>query len=295
MGKILILIKKKANRDLFREYLEKRYTVIEAGDSAESSEDTLYNQEYDMIITDSSSIVENWENIKAVKKSAEPVFIPVLMITLRKDVSYVTNNLWELVDELILAPIEPAELYARLEILLRIPHLQEKAITDPLTGVLSRGYILERAEEELSRLKRRNLSETDKTSFGVIMLDIDHFKNVNDTYGHLVGDMVLKELAQRMQSSLREYDVIGRYGGEEFLVLIPDEGIEGTKRAAERVHDLITKTPFNVDSLELNIKVSMGVSYCHNPDENIKNALERVDQALYEGKENGRNRIVVKA
>jgi diguanylate cyclase (GGDEF)-like protein len=167
------------------------------------------------------------------------------------------------------------------------------AVTDPLTGIINRGAVLNRAEEELSRMERRE-TRNPGNSLGVIMIDLDHFKKVNDTYGHLVGDEVLREMSSRVRSCLREYDIFGRYGGEEFLVLIPDGDYKGTKAAAERIRYELIKAPFACGGHKLPITASFGVTCCNDPSEGINAALQRADEALYLAKDLGRDRVVVK-
>jgi diguanylate cyclase (GGDEF)-like protein len=172
----------------------------------------------------------------------------------------------------------------------RLGHL---ARSDPLTGTLNRGSVIERAEEELSRMKRRRSSDMTET-LGVIILDLDHFKKINDTYGHLVGDEVLRELPRRVKNCLRQYDIFGRFGGEEFLALVPSSPYEGTLIVAERIRRCLNDHPFVIDELELQISASLGVSCCEDPEEGINSALRRADEALYHAKETGRNRVAGK-
>lgn len=169
--------------------------------------------------------------------------------------------------------------------------LQQMAVTDPLTGAFNRGAVLHRAEEELSRMMRREKVKT-ASSLGVIMVDLDHFKLVNDTYGHLAGDEVLREMTRRVSTCLREYDTFGRYGGEEFLILIPDCVCEGAVVAAERIRHCLEHTPFMVEGAELKVTASLGVTCCQDPSEGFNCAMQRADTALYKAKAAGRNRAV---
>ncbi len=174
-----------------------------------------------------------------------------------------------------------------------LQRLQKLAVTDPLTGAFNRGAVLTRAEEELSRMERRK-ALAPGISLGVIMIDLDRFKKVNDTYGHQTGDEVLREMTRRVESCLREYDVFGRYGGEEFLVVVPDGDFESAMVVAERIRFELTKAPFLCGEHKLPITASFGVTCCANPDEGINAALQRADEALYEAKDQGRNRVVGK-
>lgn len=169
--------------------------------------------------------------------------------------------------------------------------LQQLAVTDPLTGTFNRGAVLSRAEEELTRMKRRK-DLSSRISLGVIMIDLDHFKKVNDTYGHQIGDEVLQEMTKRVNVCLREYDVLGRYGGEEFLVIIPEGDFKNSMVVAERIRFELTEAPFDCGGHKLPITASFGVTCCNDTAEGINSALRRADGALYEAKNKGRNRVV---
>ncbi|MBM7455629.1 diguanylate cyclase (GGDEF)-like protein [Oceanisphaera litoralis] len=169
--------------------------------------------------------------------------------------------------------------------------LEQQAITDTLTGLINRGAVLHRAEEELSRMQR-HVPQEPVNSLGVIMVDLDFFKAVNDTYGHQVGDEVLREMSRRVTARLREYDVFGRYGGEEFLVLTPGCTREEAMMLAERIRRCLADAPIIIGKHRLEITVSLGVTCCLNPEEGFESALSRADHALYEAKHLGRNRAV---
>ena len=125
------------------------------------------------------------------------------------------------------------------------------------------------------------------------MVDLDHFKKVNDTYGHLAGDEVLREMSRRVQSCLRKYDVFGRYGGEEFLVILPDTDDKISRTVAERIRCELFKSPFVAGEHEMSITASFGVACCQDPAEGVNSALQRTDDALYQAKAEGRNRVIV--
>ncbi|WP_417614836.1 GGDEF domain-containing protein [Oceanisphaera sp.] len=173
-----------------------------------------------------------------------------------------------------------------------LTRLEQQATTDTLTGLINRGAVLHRAEEELSRMQRHDLQQKPTHGLGVIMLDIDFFKAVNDTYGHQVGDEVLREMSRRITGCLREYDIFGRYGGEEFLVLIPSCTREEAMLSAERIRGCLAGGPVIIGEYRLEITVSLGVTCCLNPEEGFEAVLSRADHALYEAKHLGRNRMI---
>ncbi|MBA3007929.1 MAG: GGDEF domain-containing protein [Proteobacteria bacterium] len=174
----------------------------------------------------------------------------------------------------------------------RIYVLEQENITDPLTGLFNRRYLDRRIVEEFQRAMRF------EQPFSVFLLDIDHFKNVNDTYGHQIGDMVLKKLGHLIMESVREVDVVIRYGGEEILVILPNTRIDNAFELAERLRKQIEETIIEAaDSRKgqpaIHITVSIGVSEYQFSDgwDNAEKVLQRADKALYRAKDQGRNRV----
>ncbi len=164
--------------------------------------------------------------------------------------------------------------------------LQDLAWRDPLTRTMTRGHFLERAEEELQRAQRYG------HKLAIIMLDLDHFKDINDRYGHSAGDCVLKVICQRWLETLRNNDLLGRIGGEEFAVLLPESDLETALLTAERVRSVTQSQPIKSDGLDINCTVSCGVAMVNNnQDHSIKEALKHADDALYRAKQLGRNRV----
>lgn len=162
--------------------------------------------------------------------------------------------------------------------------LRKVACTDSLTGLANHETILEELEATLKLLPPQKLV--------VAMVDIDFFKKVNDTHGHLVGDKVLIEVACRMRAALRDLDSIGRYGGEEFLVLINGSTLAVARRVAERIRQHVAEQPINLQGLEIPITLSLGLSEARS-DETAEVLVSRADQALYVAKSAGRNRVEV--
>jgi len=166
--------------------------------------------------------------------------------------------------------------------------VQRLAITDGLTGTYNRRHFFELAEHELNRASR----------FGhpvsAIMLDVDHFKQVNDTYGHAAGDQVLRVLAERCGESIRGIDILGRYGGEEFAIILPATDLLGAQNTAERLRRCISDVPVLTDRGDLAITISLGVaSNAQDDDGDVASLLNRADAAMYAAKQAGRNRGAV--
>lgn len=163
--------------------------------------------------------------------------------------------------------------------------IQELAITDGLTGVFVRRHFLERLHEEMTRSLRYSLN------LSFLMLDIDHFKQQNDTHGHLVGDVVLKETAQILKANLREVDLLSRYGGEEFSIVLPDTDEEGALQVAERIRLAVEEYDFKAYEELLKITISIGVAVFPEDAANVQGLIDRADSALYQAKQKGRNRV----
>ncbi len=162
---------------------------------------------------------------------------------------------------------------------------QDLAVTDGLTKLLLRRVLLEKLDQELHRAKDKD------SPLSLVLLDIDHFKSVNDTYGHPAGDAVLREVAARVKRSVRDVDVCGRYGGEEFMVLLPQTPLEGALLVAERIREAVKAKPFELRGEERRITVSLGVAVYPLHSDNGRALIEASDEALYKSKENGRDRV----
>ena len=200
-------------------------------------------------------------------------------------------------DDYLVKPFDALELRARLMVGKRILELQEELVAardsmryaathDALTGLMNRGEILDSLKRELERARR------DKKPVSVIMADIDHFKKVNDAFGHLFGDEALREVASRLRSKLRVYDSVGRYGGEEFLLILPNCDLMTGLIRADELRTYVGSKPVIHSGTTTTLTVSMGVavSLTHSFTD-IETLLQLADQGLYAAKQNGRNRV----
>lgn len=165
--------------------------------------------------------------------------------------------------------------------------LAEEILKDPLTGIANRRAYEIRIAEEWERFQRYG------HVFSIAIFDIDHFKGINDSYGHKAGDMILKELARLMKTSLRKSDFIARYGGEEFVVIFTGTNIQGAREAAEKLRQVIEKTRFVLRKQEVPVTISAGVSQVKPDDKSLIDTFERADKALYVSKNSGRNKVTV--
>lgn len=230
-------------------------------------------------------------------KDGRPHYTYILLLTARGAKEDLVQGMEAGADDYLVKPFDPQELKVRIRAGQRIVELEtqlqaaqeelrRQSMTDPLTGILNRRAVLERLEAEISRAGREN------TSLGLGILDLDHFKQVNDTFGHLAGDEVLKETVERVRGSLRTYDVFGRVGGEEFLVVLPGTPLSGAKGVAERLRRAISQLPMSTHKGLVRVTASLGVTVWTGR-EGIDSFIERADRALYMAKAKGRNRVEV--
>jgi diguanylate cyclase (GGDEF)-like protein len=237
------------------------------------------------------------EVCREVRKRRKQPYVHIVLLTSRNTKQDIVDGLESGADDYLIKPFHPAELNARLKAGLRILELEDclvkareemryKATHDQLTSLFNRGVILELMAAELVRTLRQDRCTT------VIMADVDHFKNVNDTYGHPVGDEVLQEVARRLLRSCRSYDFVGRYGGEEFLVVLNDCEMVHALSRAEELRRAICDSAFRTSVGPLSITVSLGV-YASRDSSLTPSAdvLREVDAALYLSKRAGRNAV----
>ncbi len=176
----------------------------------------------------------------------------------------------------------------RAHLLEKARAFEQRAITDSLTGLHNRQQILDLAELEFQRARRL------RHPLATLMVDIDNFKQVNDTYGHAAGDQVLRAVAARTRSDLRDIDLLGRCGGDEFVVLLVETELAGACKAAERVRQAVAETPVGVDHGPLNVTVSVGVALFTEDCPNLAALVNDADVALYAAKKSGKNQVAVK-
>ena len=163
--------------------------------------------------------------------------------------------------------------------------IEELAITDSLTDVRTRRYFLERFEEELKRSKARH------AELAFLMIDVDHFKQFNDRYGHLVGDQILRSIGSLVRENVREIDIVGRYGGEEFCVVLPDTDLDGAQFAAERIRAAVESKLITAYDVSLRATVSVGISSFPHDGALSAELIDKADWAMYRAKKKGRNAV----
>lgn len=223
------------------------------------------------------------EELKKIKTLKDHVIFPLLA----KD-----KKIGYLVLEGLLSSGDEEKMYIlghQFSLSLRRVQLYEEieriAITDSLTDAHTRRYVLERFEEEIKRSRGNKL----KLSF--LMIDVDHFKSYNDQYGHLAGDQILRGISHIIRESIREIDIIGRYGGEEFCVVLPDTDRQGAEFAAERIRLAVQNNPIKAYDATVRVTVSVGVATFPENGTEVHELIDKADWALYRAKKLGRNRV----
>jgi diguanylate cyclase (GGDEF)-like protein len=223
--------------------------------------------------------------------------VPVIILTGRNDQERKIKGLEQGASDYITKPFDHEELVARVRVHLKIKKLQDElkrsnelllelSNTDHLTGLFNRRYMMEALEREVQRSVRKG------GTLSLVLLDIDHFKRVNDDYGHQQGDTVLKRVALQLQKELRNYDCAARYGGEEFVAILPDSNLKESVFVADRIRMAIQGARFDTPLDTLNLTVSLGVA-CFSQEyaPTVDGFIKMADDALYRAKANGRNRV----
>ncbi|MHB8410755.1 MAG: GGDEF domain-containing protein [Candidatus Acidiferrales bacterium] len=241
--------------------------------------------------------IEGAEVCRRVRARSERPYTFMILLTARGQKQSLLDGLKAGADDYLSKPFDAEELRARLQVGERILKMQDELIAardalhfqathDALTGVASRRAALEVLVRELARGYR------ERKPVGIVLADIDHFKEINDKYGHVAGDIVLQEVAQRMSKCTRAYDCVGRHGGEEFLIIFPSSTEDGVLRLAERIRQSMQGAPVQTPEGEIAITASFGVMAIHSTGhDDVNDLLRIVDAALYRAKNAGRNRV----
>ncbi len=241
--------------------------------------------------------IDGIELCRRLRDKSRSYYHYILMVTSSDDERDAVHALESGADDCIAKPFGEAELRARLHVASRILALQNElihareelraqAMRDGLTGVWNRTAFLDLFRRELQRAERNN------GHTGLLLLDLDHFKQINDTYGHLVGDQVLREVARRLCSNVRSYDFVGRYGGEEFFIAFPGSNRESICERAEAIRKAICREPVRVAQGEIPITLSVGAVVATG-DHSVSDVLAIADVGLYKAKDSGRNLSVI--
>ena len=306
LARILIVDDHEDNVELLRARLESWGYTTETATNGREALSKVEAEPPDLILLDvMMPEIDGIEVARRIKGNDSLPFIPIIMQTALDSTENKVEGLEAGADDYITKPIDFAELKARLTSMLRIKRLQEElqererqlleanellrhtSQTDGLTGLDNRRHLEDRLREMFEHAKRLN------EPFSCVMCDLDRFKSVNDTYGHQAGDAVLKQFARILKHEVREIDRVGRYGGEEFMLLLPGTVLDSGVTFAERVRKQVEANTFTFAETSIRRTASFGVSAWPHPRISDCDGLMRAaDDALYVAKETGRNRVV---
>lgn len=291
--KILVVDDNNLNIRLLRDILEDEEYTVFTTDSGLPVLKLAHSIKPDVILLDiMMPLMDGFEVCRRLKDDYEVKDIPVIMVTAKTESNDLKKALEIGAFDYIKKPIDEVEVVARVQSALRFKRYQDKlkemASKDGLTGIYNHALLIELFEKEVSKQERNG------GNISFVMLDIDYFKKVNDTYGHTSGDIVLKELAGILTSETRESDIVGRFGGEEFSIVLPETNAESAYVLCDRIRKAVENYDFNIGSESIKITISMGFFFRSSKDmTSSQEMIKKADEALYKAKQNGRNRVEV--
>lgn len=243
----------------------------------------------DIVILDiMMSGLSGYEIVEKIKSNPEYSEMHLIFLSAKGDIDDKIKGIKSGVDDYITKPFVIGEVITRVEMIMRRSrNYKEKLLKDCLTGAYSRYYFNLRIAEELERYRRNG------TLFSIAFLDLDHYKNINDQYGHQAGDHALKGLVSHISGNIRGCDSIFRYGGEEFVVLMPDTTEEKAYTVIDRLRQGFCDEPVSVDDMPLSVTFSAGIKQVRDKDESVEQLISDADKAMYCAKRCGRNKVVV--
>jgi len=306
-GKILVVDDIPVNIQLMQKYLSPAgYEILFARNGEEALVE-VENGKPDLVLLDvMMPKMDGFETCRILKNNDKTKYIPIIMVTALNEIEDKVKGIEAGADDFITKPFNKLELLARTKSLLRIKRLhdqlQEKvfqleqakerlrelAVKDGLTGLYNHRYFKRFLTQEIKRARRH------KSQVSLIMMDIDHFKNYNDTYGHLAGDEVLRNVAKLMTGNIRGIDVAARYGGEEFVIVLPQTNKNAAKIVAEKLRILVGDQKFQNEDTQPNGKITISIGVATFPENatNLEELIHQADQRLYHAKSLGRNCVV---
>jgi len=296
--RILIVDDEPVNLKMLSTRLAQRGYDTSTAESADEALAAITAHQPDILLLDIfMPKVSGVDLLRTLRQDERTASLPVILVSALGDTSHIVRGLAEGANDYVTKPVNLPILVARIEALLRGAALVRRlevqteilsrlAAYDELTGVYNRRSLFHALENEVSRSSRYG------RALAVLLIDIDHFKVVNDDYGHAVGDAVLRSFAQRTLDHLRSCDTLCRYGGEEFCAILPETPTPGAVRAAERVRLAVESAPFEVGDKPLAITASIGIAaWAGTREEEPPDLLASADRALYVAKDSGRNRV----
>jgi diguanylate cyclase (GGDEF)-like protein len=293
LQRILIQVKNKSDRRLLEDWLSGRYEIVSA-----STEEFL-KEHFDLGILDGPSLKQHYAAIRARRRAEEPVLLPFLLLTVRRAGGRPTRHLGRLVDDLIVRPLGEDELRARVGNLLRMRRLSlelkkehdrvlKLSVTDDVSGFNNTRYLHRYLDRVLSSPSAR------EEELSLVFFDLDNFKHVVDRHGHLLGSKVLKEVAQVIHRQLDDDDRIVRYGGDEFVIVLPRQDKVQALEKVRRLKRALTDTPFlQKESIFERLTASFGLATFPHDAHDKRGLLAEADRCLFQSKASGKNRICI--
>jgi two-component system, cell cycle response regulator len=297
-GRILVVDDSQVVRHVVADLLRKAGHSVDEAANGNSAVSQLETAEYDVVITDLRMPErDGFGVLEAVRNASLSTEVIILTGTHANDVECAVRALRlgahdylpkppQNAEQVILTVDRALEKKRLREANLRLlRQLEELSLTDPLTGALNRRAFDNALRREVSRARRYGLV------LSLVLVDLDHFKRINDTFGHPAGDEILKAFVKRLEQGLRESDALHRYGGEEFAILLPHTGEQGARELGERLLASIAREPFLVARRDLRLTASAGLAWLSGPALDHLSLVEMADRALYLAKQRGRNRL----
>jgi len=289
--KILVVDDNLNNIRLLTDILEDENFTVYTADNGAAVLAMVHKLKPDVILLDIMMPgLDGFEVCKLLKNDFDIKDIPVIMVTAKTEGIDIKKSLEMGAFDYIKKPIDEIEVIARVQSAIQFKQTQDKlkeiAMKDGLTGLYNHALLIELFEKEIDKQQRNN------GSISFAMIDIDNFKKINDTYGHISGDTVLKELSNILMSSVRGGDIVGRYGGEEFSIVFPGIDEQNAFQLCERIRKEVEDFNFEIGIETVKITISIGINF--NELKGIINKreiIQKADEALYRAKHNGRNRV----
>lgn len=304
MENVLVVDDHPGNIRIIAEMLKTKYNIL-AANNGQRAIRIAEEHTPDIILMDvMMPELDGFTACEMLKKNPKTKEIPVVFITAKNEIDDIVRGFTVGGCDYITKPFYPEELFARVSTHIELQHsrkllktyiadleqkndeLDRMSTTDYLTGLSNRRYMMERLKEEEARSSRGGIP------MAILMCDIDRFKRVNDTYGHEFGDLVIREVTGIICDNTREYDVLSRWGGEEFLLLLPETNLDGAVSVAEKIRKAVERKTITSGKSEYNVTLTIGAAlYDHSVS--ISDNINNADEALYEGKDAGRNKTLV--
>lgn len=298
---ILLIENDSEDAALFKAFLQEERVKIRSGKKAEEAVSIAQEERVDLLVLNMPlSEADGLEVCRRMKEMEQTKNIQIMVVTREQDLEFKIKCIESGADDFLLKPVDGEEFKVRVNALVkkkghldrlnaRVETALHAAITDKLTGLYNHAYFKHMLELEIKRSQRQ------KHTVGLLMIDIDDFKRINDGLGHPAGDEILRELAKLLQKGIREVDLAARYGGEEFAIILPYSDSQGARHAAERIRTTIATHCFHCRGITApaEVTVSTGIAFFPYDASNVKVLIQKADKALYRAKRTGKNRVCI--